>query len=53
MNNVLVTGAAGFVGAFLCKRLLEETDARIIGFDNMSDYYDVGGESIELGALFR
>jgi nucleoside-diphosphate-sugar epimerase len=41
-KTFLVTGAAGFVGAFLCKRLLEETDARVVGFDNMSDYYDVG-----------
>jgi UDP-glucuronate 4-epimerase len=41
-KTFLVTGAAGFVGAFLCKRLLEETDVRVVGFDNMNDYYDVG-----------
>lgn len=43
MNRVvLVTGAAGFIGSFLCKRLLEESDAQVVGFDNMNDYYDVG-----------
>jgi UDP-glucuronate 4-epimerase len=42
MSSVLVTGAAGFVGAFLCKRLLAEASAQIVGFDNMSEYYDVG-----------
>jgi UDP-glucuronate 4-epimerase len=41
-KTYLITGAAGFIGAFLCKRLLKETDAHVIGFDNMSDYYDVG-----------
>ena len=39
--KVLVTGAAGFIGAFLCKKLLETTDYDIIGLDNLNDYYDV------------
>ena len=39
--NILVTGAAGFIGAFLCKKLLETTNDQIIGLDNMNDYYDV------------
>ena len=38
---VLVTGAAGFIGAFLCKKLLETTDYEIVGVDNLNDYYDV------------
>ena len=38
---ILVTGAAGFIGAFLCKRLLETTDDVVIGVDNLNDYYDV------------
>ena len=41
-NTILVTGAAGFIGYHLCKRLLEEnTQIRVIGLDNMNDYYDV------------
>lgn len=48
MNNVeidakkvyLVTGSAGFIGYFLCKSLLEK-GCRIIGLDNLNDYYDV------------
>lgn len=41
-SSIFITGAAGFIGSFLCKRLLETTDARIVGIDNMNDYYDVG-----------
>lgn len=40
MKNILVTGAAGFIGAFLAKRLLERGD-NIVGADNVNDYYDV------------
>ena len=39
--KILVTGAAGFIGSFLCKKLLETTDNQIIGIDNLNDYYDV------------
>ena len=39
--KILVTGAAGFIGAFLCKKLLETTNDNIIGLDNLNDYYDV------------
>ena len=39
-KTVLVTGAAGFIGAFLCKQLMETTDYKIVGFDNCNDYYD-------------
>lgn len=41
-KTILVTGAAGFIGAFLCKRLLETTDCSVIGYDNCNDYYDLG-----------
>lgn len=37
--NVLVTGAAGFIGFHLSKKLLEE-GATVVGFDNINDYYD-------------
>lgn len=36
----LITGAAGFIGSSLSKRLLE-AGATVIGYDNMNDYYDV------------
>jgi len=40
--TVLVTGAAGFIGSYLCARLLKEyEDIRVVGVDNMNDYYDV------------
>lgn len=41
-KTVLVTGAAGFIGSFLCKQLLTDTDHNIVGFDNCNDYYDPG-----------
>jgi UDP-glucuronate 4-epimerase len=38
--KILVTGAAGFIGAALCNRLLDRGD-EIVGIDNLSPYYDV------------
>ena len=38
-RTVLVTGAAGFIGAALSKRLLQRCD-RVVGIDNLNDYYD-------------
>ena len=38
-NAILVTGAAGFIGAALSRTLLERGD-RVIGIDNFNDYYD-------------
>ena len=41
-KTILITGAAGFIGSNLCKRLLNEVEgAHIVGIDNMNDYYDV------------
>jgi UDP-glucuronate 4-epimerase len=39
-NKILVTGAAGFIGYHLCRRLIERGD-RVTGIDNLNDYYDV------------
>ncbi len=39
-KNVLVTGAAGFIGFHLCRRLLND-GIRVAGVDNYSPYYDV------------
>lgn len=42
MKNIIVTGAAGFIGSNLCHRILtEDKDAVVIGIDNVNDYYDV------------
>lgn len=41
MKTILITGSAGFIGFYLAKKLLSETDNIIIGLDNMNDYYDV------------
>ncbi|MBW2086344.1 MAG: NAD-dependent epimerase/dehydratase family protein, partial [Deltaproteobacteria bacterium] len=38
--HILVTGAAGFIGLHLSKRLLEE-DHSVVGLDNLNDYYNV------------
>lgn len=42
MKEILVTGCSGFIGAHLCRRILEqEEDIWILGMDNMNDYYSV------------
>ncbi|MDV6038577.1 GDP-mannose 4,6-dehydratase [Bacillus sp. SM-B1] len=46
----LVTGAAGFVGYFLSKRLLEQ-GCQVIGVDNINDYYDVNLKHARLEQL--
>ena len=40
-STILITGAAGFIGGALAMRLITTTSAKIIGIDNMNDYYDV------------
>ena len=48
--TVLVTGAAGFIGAELCRQLVARGDA-VTGIDNLSDYYDVGLKKARLARL--
>ena len=38
-NKIFITGAAGFIGYHLCKRLIGK-DELVIGFDNLNSYYD-------------
>lgn len=38
-RRILVTGAAGFIGAAVCKRLIADGE-QVVGIDNLNDYYD-------------
>jgi len=38
--RILITGAAGFIGFHVSRRLLDDGN-EVIGFDNLGDYYDV------------
>ncbi|QTA89900.1 NAD-dependent epimerase [Desulfonema magnum] len=49
-KSVLVTGAAGFIGFHLSKRLLE-ADCHVTGIDNLNDYYDVSLKQARLEKL--
>ena len=39
--NILVTGAAGFIGYHVCKKLLSYKTYKVFGIDNFNEYYDV------------
>lgn len=53
-KTVLVTGAAGFIGSNLCKRLLNDYKGiKVIGIDNMNDYYDVRIKEYRLDTLLK
>ena len=42
MKTILITGSSGFIGSNLAKRILSDTkDIKVIGLDNMNNYYDV------------
>jgi UDP-glucuronate 4-epimerase len=49
-NSVLVTGAAGFIGFHLARRLLEQ-GCRVVGLDNLNEYYDVSYKTARLEKL--
>jgi UDP-glucuronate 4-epimerase len=50
MADILVTGAAGFIGYHVTRRLLERGDT-VVGLDNLNDYYDVGLKKARLNKL--
>ena len=51
-KNILVTGAAGFIGFHLTKSLLND-DFNVIGIDNLNDYYDVKLKNARLNQLIN
>jgi nucleoside-diphosphate-sugar epimerase len=56
LNNkkILVTGASGFIGANLVKRIFETVEGvTVIGIDNMNDYYDVRLKEYRLDTLSK
>jgi UDP-glucuronate 4-epimerase len=48
--KILVTGAAGFIGAALSKKLLQRGD-EVVGLDNINDYYDVNLKHARLATI--
>ena len=52
VKTVFITGASGFIGANLAKRILTtEPETAVIGLDNMNDYYDVRIKQTRLAEL--
>ena len=52
MKTVFITGASGFIGSNLAKRILTtEPDTKVIGLDNMNNYYDVRIKEARLAEL--
>ncbi len=51
--KVLVTGAAGFIGYHVARRLAETKRCEVLGVDNVSDYYDVALKRARLAELAK
>lgn len=53
-KTVFITGASGFIGSNLCRRILTtEPDTKVIGLDSMNDYYDIRIKEARLAELQR
>jgi len=50
VKKILITGAAGFIGAQLSKKLLA-AGAQVVGLDNLNDYYDPGLKKARMAVL--
>ena len=54
MKTILITGSSGFIGSNLAKRILSDTkDIKVIGLDNMNNYYDVAIKEYRLNELSK
>ena len=51
--SYLVTGAAGFIGMHLCKRLSDTGNNKVIGIDNFNSYYDVNLKKNRIKSLLK
>jgi len=52
--TILITGVAGFIGSNLARRVLKENiDVKVIGVDNLNDYYDVSLKDYRLDELYE
>lgn len=53
-KTIFITGVAGFIGSNLAKRLFNDIDGiKIVGIDNMNDYYDVRLKESRLEELYK
>lgn len=53
-HKILITGAAGFIGSNLVKKVFrEDPDATVVGLDNLNDYYDVSLKQFRLKEIER
>lgn len=54
METILITGSSGFIGSNLAKRILNDNkDIKVVGLDNMNDYYDVAIKEYRLNELLK
>ncbi len=51
--KILITGAAGFIGSNLCMELVKNKKFKIVGIDNLNDYYDVNLKKDRLKKIIK